>query len=242
MSVLRKLLTALCFSICAFSSASAAAPITHAYLTKIFFNYFPKYSQEEQQIFMVGTLFPDIQYLGEVSRGDTHWNYITLEEVLAEPSPFLAGAKFHSYVDWVREEFVVKNHIYDRLNELVGLQENHVLYFMLKAMEDEVLFYSDDWEPWTYQLQNILPEEKDWGISTATIYRWHSLIHACLSNPPSVLLILLNASKNGYLNISSTQISLWNKIFKQTTQSDLIQNYVNALVAHFEFQMMGVSP
>ena len=86
----------------------AAGPITHAFLAELFFKQFPKYDSEEQKAFRLGTLFPDVRYLGTIPREETHFPEMTLEEVLEETNPFLAGMKFHSYVRKERVETVSK--------------------------------------------------------------------------------------------------------------------------------------
>ena len=86
---------------------NSALPVTHVYFTKMYFKYYPKYSAEEQKLFLIGTVFPDIRYMGDCDRGDTHWDTISLKEVLEETDPFIAGMKFHSLRGELDSFFVV---------------------------------------------------------------------------------------------------------------------------------------
>lgn len=215
---------------------SAAAPVTHAYLSERFFTYFSDYTEEEKRSFMLGTLFPDIQYLGEVSRHDTHWQHMSLEEVLEEPMPFMAGVKFHSYVDCVREEFVIDYQMYDKLAELVEHPQLQTLYLMLKLMEDEIVFEKQSWQEWFDSFQEIHEGELGRGISIPTIRKWHNLINVSLSNRPSAIIFLLNVANQGFLNISADEIAYWHKIYRSLVNSEVVQNYVEAMLEHFEEQ------
>lgn len=212
---------------------SAAAPITHAYLTERFFVYFPQYTEEERNAFMLGTLFPDIQYLGEVQRSHTHME-TSLDEILNEPSPFMAGVKFHSYVDIVREDFVVHWGAYDQLAALVEPQSTKCLCTMLKFIEDEYTFYMADWDPWRDQILNIHPEEYNWGISPKTIRKWHNILFVTFSHPPSSLLFLVGLTGSGFFGLTSAELAYWGKMLRFTAYDESMRIYVSAMLEHFE--------
>ena len=222
------------------SSLFAAGPITHAYLTDHLFVYFPKYSPEERKAFMVGTLFPDIQYLGESMREDTHWDQISLAEVLEEPSPFLAGVKFHSYVDWVREDFVRAKNMYDFLSDEPNCSPPS-LFLKLKLIEDEVIYPFGNWKEWRQCLIEIRKEELEWGIDSTLVRKWHNLLDTCFANPPSTILFLLSITKANCLHISSEKVLEWNKVLKPKASSRQIQEFILALIMHFDTQFYEAS-
>lgn len=81
-----------------------AAPITHVVLTaKIFDNFF---QDKVKKDFFIGTLFPDIRYLKVIDRDQTHFSNLSISDLKTEDS-FLAGMKFHSMIDVVREKFIL---------------------------------------------------------------------------------------------------------------------------------------
>lgn len=212
------------------SVVNAAAPITHAYLTHIFFKQFPKYTKEEESEFMVGTLFPDIRYLGEVSRTDTHYDEMSLEEVLSETNPFLAGVKFHCYVDIVREDLVVKENLYDKLREKIP---NNTSSF-LKLAEDEVLYYQGRWDEICCSLVQTHPGEKKFGISERTITKWHKLLTVLFISSPSKALNMLAHTGKGAGGVTPEEVQMWNKSLKPLSAEPLIQDWIKKMVAHFD--------
>jgi len=71
--------------------------ITHIVLTsKVFDQTFVKFNKSE---FYIGTIFPDIRYLGVIDRAKTHFADVTLDSVLGAKTSFLAGLLFHNLVD-----------------------------------------------------------------------------------------------------------------------------------------------
>lgn len=219
----------------------AAGPIVHAYLTQRFFEHHPKYTKQEQQSFMLGTLFPDIQYLGGASRHETHCeHHVTLQEVLDEEAPFMAGMKFHSYVDWVREDFVREQKMYEQLGDICPEQQQ-IIFLKLKLMEDEVVFAAQDWREWCEVLQEIHSEELNWGVSLQTVRTWHNLLNVCFTNPPSTIIFLLSVTNISFLNIPSEAITQWSKVLKPTAQSSTIQRFVKAMLWHFEEKIAASS-
>jgi hypothetical protein len=215
---------------------NAAGPIVHAYLTERFFEHYPKYDQQEKRIFMLGTLFPDIQYLGEASREETHEEEIALLDVLREPSPFVAGMKFHCYVDRVREEFVRRQKIYEDLGN-ADPEQQHIIFLKLKLMEDEVVFDCYNWQEWRDVLQEVHSEELNWGMGLTTVRKWHNLLNICLTNPPSTIIFLLSITNASFLNIPSSAISEWNRVLKSTAHSANIKKFVQEMLRHFEAEM-----
>lgn len=163
-------------------SLEAAAPVTHVYLTKRFFKAFPKYTKSEQNAFMVGTLFPDIRYLGEASRETTHFHGLSLHDVLSETDPFMAGVKFHSYVDEVREALLVEAKLYDKVREKVPL---HTATF-IKIAEDEILYQESYLSDVLVALITMYPQEREFNISDETLSKWHKVLtHYMVASPRS---------------------------------------------------------
>lgn len=211
------------------SSSWAAAPITHAYLTYRFFEHFPKYTPEQQQLFLAGTLFPDIRYLSG-NRNQTHYQSMSLTEVLNEPSPFMAGVKFHSYVDIVRETFVIDQGIYYYLG---NFPKDHI-YTLVKLLEDEILYNKANWTPVLTAIKEVHPEQQMWGFTKENIELWHNMLRMVFMNSPANLLSLLTLSHKGILDVSPEETALWNQSFKSLANDTYIQNYVWKLTQLFE--------
>lgn len=227
MHMLKAIFTLLLFI---FASCQAAAPVTHAYLAKKFFKAFPHYSPEEKNAFMVGTLFPDIRHIAENAREETHYENVSLNDILNESDPFIAGMKYHCFVDEQRENFVVENKMYDKTAEFS--KDNYFTY--LKLAEDEMLFDKYNWNDACLALQTLYPQELDWDISNAVVVKWHKLLTLVFVNSPSNLLSTFAMCKQGMMGISADEIEAWNKTLPQTVRTDWMQNYMTGLINHFD--------
>lgn len=213
----------------------AAGPITHAYLTKKFFEKHSEYTYEEQQAFMLGTLFPDIRHLVETAREETHFENVTLEDVLNEPSPFAAGMKFHTYVDEQRETFVMEQKMYQKLS---GLSKDH-LWTYLKFAEDEIVHDSYSWDDVCLSLQMYMPEESQMSFTEAQVVKWHKMLTMVFVNKPSKILSTFALCNQGFAGVSSEEIKDWNKTLISTTQNEIVLEYMKGMLGMFEKKMDG---
>lgn len=155
-----------------------ATQITHiATADKLFADLFTQFNKKE---FYIGTVFPDIRFLGDISRDATHFYDIDLGDVLKEENSFMAGLKFHCLLDLVREDFVEREGIYSLFTTKARK------YTPPKLLEDE-LFYSkvDNWDEIIGYLDTILPEEESYGVPRQNIEKWHKNLQEYFSQAPS---------------------------------------------------------
>lgn len=155
-----------------------ASEITHVVLTDLIFDrFFPHVSK---QAFFVGTLFPDIRYLGQVHRNQTHLEAKNLKEVQEEKDAFIAGMRFHQLTDVVRRDFMIEKNIYQYIPETNFVESS------LKIFEDE-LFYARCHaypEVMSY-LDVILDEERQFSMNDQMLMHWHHALKEYISVPPS---------------------------------------------------------
>jgi len=153
-----------------------AAPGTHIVLTKkIFTKYF---SDKIEADFYVGTSFPDIRYLGIINRDKTHFKGIQIEDIKQDES-FISGLKFHSIVDEIREQYFHNNGYYKLFPK-----SDYVTQAM-KILEDRVLYHKiNDWNEILTFFDKIYKQEKNFGINTSDIKRWHLTLTTYLSHDP----------------------------------------------------------
>lgn len=222
---------------CIAAPLSAAGPITHAYLAKQFFHLKPTYSESDRTAFLIGTLFPDIRYLGCVERCETHYPTMPLQEVLKEPSPFLAGVKFHSFVDNERIRFLTLNKLDAKLSRALPRRIRNFSFF-LKLIEDEILFSTNDWAPITNALTSLHPAETESNIPLPHLLKWHNLLSLAFMNPPSNLLFFFHrAGFSSYPSFDRKTIAEWDDIILETAASKLYQDYVRQMLSFFDAQM-----
>lgn len=142
-----------------------AAPITHIVLTeKVYDNYF---SDKQKADFYIGTSFPDIRYLDEIDRSKVHFRGVKLAEIKSETS-FVAGLKFHSLIDDIRENFIRSRHLYSLLPDVEYKTQ------AIKSVEDKVLYGKlENWKEISNYLDEVCEEEIALGASLPGVRRWH---------------------------------------------------------------------
>lgn len=217
----------------------SAAPVVHIYLAEKWMTlHCPNYSEVDRKAFLVGTLFPDIRYLGVISRSDTHELGVKLEDILNAKTPFFSGKKLHCYIDEQRENLVKEWKIYHKLPEMTHEQRAT----FLKLVEDEILFSKSDWKEARDALNKIEAEEMTYEIKGDDVQLWHAILIQYLSMRPSLVLFELGQFHQKYMNIPPDKTAEWSNEVINTSKKEDIQQYVLNLLAHFEkaFDMKGI--
>ncbi len=154
-----------------------AAPITHIALTEKIFDKF--FKDKIRKDFFIGTSFPDIRYLKVIDRNKTHYDSLSITNLENDES-FSAGVKFHSILDQAREKFIVENDTYSLC------PESKYITHSLKILEDEVFYqHVKDWNLYTEYLNEILQNEKDYGVAEKDLKKWHSLLQQYFQQQPN---------------------------------------------------------
>jgi hypothetical protein len=152
-----------------------AAPATHIVLAdKVFNDYFAK---KDKKKFFIGTSFPDIRYLGAIDRDKTHFRLSNVQDISKSDS-FEAGIKFHSLVDNVGLDFMSRRKLYSYF------PESEFQLQAVKIFEDGVLYSKlDNWSLIRNFFEDVVDEEKKFGVASKDIERWHDLLRNYLSEP-----------------------------------------------------------
>lgn len=175
-----------------------AAPITHILLADKFLQTAPQFSPAT---FIVGTSFPDIRHLGSLSREQTHLGPIDLASIREEPDPFLAGMRFHNYVDIARKAYWEQTTVYKRLPQSEHIQK------ILKLQEDIVLYDRvRDWNHIASYFRNSLAAEQAYGAPDADIQQWHQMLVNYISQRPSLrACVTFKSQFKAKLNLQTVQ-------------------------------------
>lgn len=157
-----------------------ASQISHiVYGEKVLKKFFSGRVVDEKK-FYIGCVFPDIRYLGDISREITHPKDPTTEKLLAFSNDFEMGAYGHVLVDIRRDKVLQKLGIY----ELVP--PNEISFFALKYIEDEITCpLYQDWEKIKGYLDNFLPEETNL-VPLENVQKWHKMLQFYFSAPPNL--------------------------------------------------------
>lgn len=219
------------------SNAFAAGPITHAVLADKWMAAHETYSDDQKRDFIIGTLFPDIRYLGVIKRNQTHEKGVTVSRLLEKQSEFTKGKRLHALVDIAREKLVVRWKIYHKIKQVPD--QSHKALF-LKLLEDEILFskpaYKEDWSKIQRYLTYIHPEEKAFEIELADLKRWHRKQSMAFSSPPSEYLATMSLLQKSLGGVSPKVLGEWSKILIKMSQEKDMQQYVDNLVNEIDKQ------
>lgn len=141
---------------------------------------------EDKSAFIIGTSFPDIRYLGVISRDQTHVKNVTWKDVKNAATSFEQGRLLHSLLDEEREKFVEHYNLYD----LVSSERfrTHVLKFY----EDIFLYETvKNWPEIAHYFDTVLQEESDYGIEGSDIVAWHNVLKHYVAQCPDPYQIFL---------------------------------------------------
>lgn len=138
----------------------------------------------DEKKFFVGTVFPDIRYLGVIDRDKSHHENPTVEGLRSIKGDFQKGMYAHALVDIKREKLISNLGIYDLV------EENKYSVYAMKFIEDEFTYnLIKDWDKYKDYLNTVLDEEKEL-VSEKEAERWHSIIRNYFSQSPSEASIL----------------------------------------------------
>lgn len=131
--------------------------------------------------FYLGTLFPDIRYLGKISRETTHVQDPTVEGLLKiKNNDFMLGMYVHSLVDVERERTLSKMGAY----EIVVY--DRVVFNAMKFVEDTVTYeLYDDWQKIIVFLDDVLEEETK-ITSKDSVLLWHKILQKYYRQKPDI--------------------------------------------------------
>lgn len=150
-----------------------AAPALHLLFTRAF-------AGVVSDDFLAGVSFPDIRYLGSVSREETH-SY-DMHQV-SDTTSFVAGAAFHHYIDEVRGAYWRNHGIYE------NLPQSPLSAQALKFCEDILLYDTvEDWQPYIHALRknHKVPEKFQNALSTQEIEQWYETLAQYISKKPTI--------------------------------------------------------
>lgn len=130
--------------------------------------------------FFIGTLFPDIRYLGTIPKEKTHFEKDpNLSGLLTQTTSFKAGLYTHLLIDVERERVV------ERLNFYQLFPKEPITQYAMKFLEDEFTYSRyRNWKEIQIYLNNALPEEFEF-TDQKTVRKWHSILNDYFAVPPS---------------------------------------------------------
>lgn len=209
----------------------AAAPAMHVTLgEKWLAVYAPNYTDEQKKLFLLGTVFPDIRYLGVIKRDQTHYKGMTLEKVQEAKSPFIRGMLFHSYVDEFRERCVRRSGIEKKLSEIPRRQQGT----FLKLLEDQILHSQYRWSDFKKYLMSIPDDEKKFGLDLSSLTQWHTALTLYFATTPSNILQQVAMFDQSILTLDAATIKSWGMLLPKYAADPAMKGHVEELLHAFD--------
>lgn len=176
--------------------------ITHIVLgKKIHQHFFPHLDLPS---FIVGTSFPDIHGISQLTRQQTHLQDIHLKDIDIK-NPFLAGFQIHSLVD------LIVNRFNQEKISSISSKTNKENSIILSLYQDKILYPEiNNWPQIRSFFDRVHPQETDMGVSIKNIQEWHNWLQE-------------------YIEKKSIRESL--KVFFKTSDQD---QYLNEIIKLFE--------
>lgn len=218
---------AVCFS----SSVVAAGPATHVALGQIWLSYFaPQYTPEQKQSFLLGTVFPDIRYLGAIKRKESHFKGVTLKKVMDAKTPFEQGMLFHSFVDEFRDKMIRKLGIEKKIDTIEQRRRD----VFLKLVEDQIIHTKYDFSQFRNGVTTIPEEEIKFGIEEKTLNEWHLGLALYFSAQPVFLLSQFSFFDTSVFNIDPQMVKKLSEELPKYSQNPVFIEHVDSMIAAFE--------
>ena len=231
-----QILTSVLFFLVFASQAFSANPITHIYLTEQWLQFNSTFTEKQASAFIVGNLYPDIEYLETTKIAETHLLNVTLDDIDKAPDAFTAGVLLHSYVDEQRDDIIAVSNIYNCFQEVAS--SGH-LDTLLKLVEDEMIYDKIDVLATFNALQKFPLQEKKQGLTMQDLQEWHLFLSLYISVRPSDIIKYLADTNETLLDVPAETVKLWNKHFIAFTQKPEVKAYVEELTQNFsnEFEL-----
>ncbi len=185
-----------------------AAPITHILFTRVI-------AKTVSDDFIAGVSFPDIRYLGSISRERTH---VYGSDEIKDVTSFTSGMAFHQYIDEARGKYWKDNGIYEQLPDTPLTAQ------ALKFCEDIILYESfDRWHSIVSLFQNTptIPADYRDAIASPEMRRWYQLIAHYLNEKPDLEKIAYMMKQIGFEDQVIAKVEI---IMKQIlANADMVQ-------------------
>ncbi|MBI3954452.1 hypothetical protein HY333_00230 [Candidatus Collierbacteria bacterium] len=154
-----------------------ASQITHVPYGKKVLDLYLRDQIKDERKYFIGTLFPDIRYLGVIDRASTHVNAPSNDELKNIEGDFQLGMYAHSLVDYERERVLEKMGIYSLVDK------TKPLIYAMKFIEDEITFdLISDWDKYIVYLDEVLEEEIEL-VPADSARQWHGLLRSFFQRP-----------------------------------------------------------
>lgn len=191
-----------------------ASQITHVIYGQVMLDRFlEKGKRVNLRDYFIGTLFPDIRFLGTISREKTHVTPPSLHDLPTITSSFRKGFYVHLLTDLERERVLESLGFY----KLFPIDQN--VQRASKLLEDVLIWSSRrNWQEIVDYLDGVLKEELEF-TDAETVQRWHQLLASYFQKKPSIDSAISLAESLGFPKNFLTDITLWMDKISQSKEA-----------------------
>jgi hypothetical protein len=205
-------------------TCEAAAPATHVAFAQLWQSGYPV---EDSHLFIAGTLFPDIRYLGTIPRNKTHEKGLSSKKIRKTASSFKAGMRLHAFLDEKREVFVSNSGILSELKEI----PKDMRVFFLKLVEDEIIWDQVDFNH-VRQSLGIVFEEEIAIVDVETVIAWNQSLLRYFEQKPSDYFELLIENNESFIHLEPKTLDQWKTLLPLYARNPKFTRYMDRLTAY----------
>lgn len=208
----------------------ACAPSMHAFIAELWLDTYQVKDEANRKAMIIGALFPDIRYLGKVSRAQTHTKNVSLKQINDATDYFEKGKLLHAYVDEQHALFLRQYSLSLLLPPTILNQKKLYLELVL----DEII-YNEEWgEQISKIISRSISQEKILNLNDLDLFQWHSLLTIYFTNYPSAHLKKLTLFNRDIWFLDATTIQLWSDMLQKSTQNPYFKDYARDLILFFK--------
>ncbi|MBS0186363.1 MAG: hypothetical protein JSS34_08635 [Proteobacteria bacterium] len=216
------------------ASSFAAGQFMHVHLADLWLQIQKwEYTPDQRQAFILGTLFPDIRYLGDIKREETHEKSLSRKDIeVQKGNPFEAGRKLHVWINLIREQFVEKYGIYEKFPKALFSNRAH----FLKFLEDEFIWAKIDQKFIRETLTHLEWVDQKFNIKPSMLQKWYvNILLPYLTRPPSqTFSSLVQKDADVFFNISKEEIMRWNRLLPSLKEDPTLRYYMAQLLEYMK--------
>lgn len=216
------------------SSCLAGGPVFHAFFAQFWLNEFEEYNFEQSQQFFLGNLYPDIRYIENIGREETHESKVTFKKVVMEKDPFRKGVLLHSYLDKMRSQKVNKL----KTARLISKQVKSFTGHFLKLVEDEILFEKINQTQAKVYLSGKMKPTAPLPVSTVATTKWRYLLKLYFTASPKILIKQLEVLSKLFENLSKKMIFNWDHLLERYSKDKKMIKKTNKLIDELKKQLI----
>ena len=139
---------------------------------------YKNFCNKKEKDFFIGNNFPDIRFITNQKREDTHFLSLNDLKFLDTDTSFMSGYRFHLLTDLIQREYYIKNNYlflkyggFEKIKTPLIFLEDILFFNKIDNIKKYILFFDD-----------VLNDEMELKIEKEKIIQWHKIIKQYFSS------------------------------------------------------------